>query len=75
MSIGAWKNFQLVVGEKEMQERTVSVRTRDNKQQGVHSFEWVKARLVELKTKRVLNAEEVFAETAPKKPEVSKAKE
>merc|ERR1711981_37768 len=53
-------NFQFVVGEKEMDNKSVNIRTRDNKQHGEHKIDWVINRLVELKQKRILNAEELF---------------
>ena len=53
-------NFQCVIGQKEMENRTLNVRTRDNKQHGEHKADFVVDRLAELREKRVINAEEVF---------------
>jgi len=53
-------NFQLILGEKEMTNRTVNIRTRDNRQLGEQALDFAVKRFVELKTQRVLNAEEVF---------------
>ncbi|XP_068109338.1 threonine--tRNA ligase, mitochondrial isoform X2 [Hyperolius riggenbachi] len=53
-------NFILVVGEREKQNNTVSVRSRDSKQHGEHSLVQLIARLSELRDSRVRNAEEIF---------------
>ncbi|KAG8560349.1 hypothetical protein GDO81_014936 [Engystomops pustulosus] len=53
-------NFILVVGEKEKQNNTVNVRTRDSKQHGERSLEELMERLSELRDHRVHNAEEIF---------------
>ncbi|KAM4661894.1 threonine--tRNA ligase 1, cytoplasmic-like isoform 2-T3 [Discoglossus pictus] len=53
-------NFIFVVGEKEKQNHTVNVRTRDNKQHGEHKLVEIIERLSELQDSRVGNAEEVF---------------
>ena len=48
----------LVVGEKEQQNGTVNIRTRDNKVRGEKSIEQVKELFKELSEKRILNSEE-----------------
>jgi len=53
-------NFILVIGAKEMENRSVNIRTRDNKQRGEHSLEFTTQRLVELKKARVRDAEDKF---------------
>ncbi|KAM4690908.1 threonine--tRNA ligase, mitochondrial [Rhinophrynus dorsalis] len=53
-------NFILVVGEKEKQNNTVNVRTRDNKQHGERDLGELVRRLTELRDSRVPNAEEIF---------------
>ncbi|XP_044127165.1 threonine--tRNA ligase, mitochondrial isoform X1 [Bufo gargarizans] len=53
-------NFILVVGEKEKQNNTVNVRTRDSKQHGEQSLKDLIVRLAELRDTRVMNAEEIF---------------
>ncbi|XP_052561432.1 threonine--tRNA ligase, mitochondrial [Tympanuchus pallidicinctus] len=53
-------NFQLVVGRREQEHGTVSIRTRDNRQLGEHSLGRVLQRLRELRDARVPNAEELF---------------
>ncbi|OCT69068.1 threonine--tRNA ligase 1, cytoplasmic [Xenopus laevis] len=53
-------NFILVVGDKEKQNSTVNVRTRDNKQHGERDLEVLLVRLTELRDSRVSNAEEIF---------------
>ena len=51
-------NFIFVVGEKEQQNGTVNIRTRDNKVRGEKSLDWVKEHFKELSEKRILNSEE-----------------
>merc|ERR1712079_949423 len=51
-------NFIFVVGEKEQQNGTVNIRTRDNKVRGEKSIEQVKELFKELSEKRILNSEE-----------------
>ncbi|XP_056402328.1 threonine--tRNA ligase, mitochondrial [Hyla sarda] len=53
-------NFILVVGEKEKQNNTVNIRTRDSKQHGEQSLKELVMRLTELRDTRVMNAEEIF---------------
>uniref|UniRef100_A0A8D0L145 threonine--tRNA ligase n=1 Tax=Sphenodon punctatus TaxID=8508 RepID=A0A8D0L145_SPHPU len=53
-------NFQLVVGRKEMSNKTVNVRPRDTKQLGERDLQEVLHRLQELRDARVENAEEIF---------------
>ncbi|XP_032305116.1 threonine--tRNA ligase, mitochondrial isoform X1 [Coturnix japonica] len=53
-------NFQLVVGRREQENCTVSIRTRDNRQLGEHNLHQVLQRLRELRDTRVPNAEELF---------------
>ncbi|XP_066233455.1 threonine--tRNA ligase, mitochondrial [Saccopteryx leptura] len=53
-------NFQFVVGQKEQSERTVSIRTRANRQLGEWGLTEAVGRLLELQSARVPNAEEVF---------------
>ncbi|KAM4013442.1 threonine--tRNA ligase, mitochondrial [Anomaloglossus baeobatrachus] len=53
-------NFILVVGEKEKQNNSVNVRTRDGKQHGERSVEDLIVRMAELRDSRVKNAEEIF---------------
>ncbi|XP_053331712.1 threonine--tRNA ligase, mitochondrial [Spea bombifrons] len=53
-------NFILVAGEKERQNSTVNVRTRDNKQHGERNLAELIGRLAELRDSRVRNAEEIF---------------
>ena len=48
----------LVVGEKEQQNGTVNIRTRDNKVRGEKSLDQVKELFKELSEKRILNSEE-----------------
>lgn len=49
-----------VVGRREQEHGTVSIRTRDNRQLGEHSLGRVLQRLQELRDARVPNAEELF---------------
>ena len=51
-------NIILVVGEKEVQNRTVNVRTRDNKVHGEFTLEAVAAKFQELAEQRILKSEE-----------------
>merc|ERR1712038_420168 len=51
-------NFIFVVGEKEQQNGTVNIRTRDNKVRGEKSLDQVKELFKELSEKRILNSEE-----------------
>ncbi|XP_010614708.1 threonine--tRNA ligase, mitochondrial isoform X4 [Fukomys damarensis] len=53
-------NFQFVVGQKEQSNRTVNVRTRDNRRLGEWDLTAAVQRLLELQSARVSNAEEVF---------------
>ncbi|XP_063173070.1 threonine--tRNA ligase 1, cytoplasmic-like [Candoia aspera] len=53
-------NFQFVVGQKEMAQRTVNVRSRDNRQHGERDLHEVQHRLRELRDARVRNVEELF---------------
>ena len=50
----------LVVGEKEKENKTVNVRTRDNKQHGEFSIDVVLPKFQKLSSERVLNSEEEF---------------
>jgi len=51
-------NFIFVVGEKEMSNRTVNVRTRDNKVHGEFSLDAVLDKFREMDTQRILKSEE-----------------
>jgi len=51
-------NFIFVVGEKEQSNRTVNVRTRDNKVHGEFTLEAVSAKFTELATERIIKSEE-----------------
>ncbi|XP_002942619.3 threonine--tRNA ligase, mitochondrial [Xenopus tropicalis] len=53
-------NFILVVGDKEKQNSTVNVRTRDSKQHGERELKALLVRLTELRDTRASNAEEIF---------------
>merc|ERR1711894_246134 len=53
-------NFIFVVGEKEKENLTVNVRTRDNKQHGEFSLDSVIPKFEKLANERVLNSEEEF---------------
>lgn len=53
-------NFIFVVGEKEVENRTVNVRTRDNKVHGEHSITAVIERFRHFKDVKILDAEEKF---------------
>merc|ERR1711953_544205 len=50
-------NFIFVVGEKEQSNRTVNVRTRDNKVHGEFTLEAVSAKFTELATERIIKSE------------------
>merc|ERR1712013_407373 len=51
-------NLIFVVGEKEQSNRTVNVRTRDNKVHGEFTLEAVSAKFTELATERIIKSEE-----------------
>merc|ERR1712110_1343243 len=51
-------NFIFVVGEKEQSNRTVNVRTRDNKVHGEFTLDAVAAKFNELATERIIKSEE-----------------
>ncbi|XP_071112880.1 threonine--tRNA ligase 1, cytoplasmic-like isoform X1 [Haliotis cracherodii] len=53
-------NFIFVVGEKEKENKTVNVRTRDNKVHGEHGIDHVISRFTHFKTSRSPDAEETF---------------
>ncbi|XP_038077791.1 threonine--tRNA ligase 1, cytoplasmic-like isoform X2 [Patiria miniata] len=53
-------NFIFVVGEKEQTNKTVNVRTRDNKVHGEHGLDAVIARFQELQNTRAINSEDTF---------------
>ncbi|XP_037354839.1 threonine--tRNA ligase, mitochondrial isoform X2 [Talpa occidentalis] len=53
-------NFQFVVGQKEQSERTVNIRSRDNRRLGEWGLAEAVRRLLELQDTRVPNAEELF---------------
>ncbi|KAG8509228.1 Threonine--tRNA ligase, mitochondrial [Galemys pyrenaicus] len=53
-------NFQFVVGQKEQSERTVNVRSRDNRRLGERGLAEAVQRLRELQDARAPNAEELF---------------
>ena len=53
-------NFILVVGEKEMANNSVNVRTRDNKIHGECSLDQLMVKFNKFKETKILNAEEVF---------------
>ncbi|CAH1795948.1 unnamed protein product [Owenia fusiformis] len=53
-------NFIFVVGEKEVENKTVNVRTRDNKVHGEHSIEHVITRFKEFVDVKIQDAEEKF---------------
>ncbi|RWS23653.1 threonine-tRNA ligase: cytoplasmic-like protein, partial [Leptotrombidium deliense] len=53
-------NFILVVGEKEKENNTVNVRTRDNKRHGECSLDVLIEKFNKFKTERTSNAEESF---------------
>ncbi|XP_056022009.1 threonine--tRNA ligase 1, cytoplasmic-like [Ostrea edulis] len=53
-------NFILVVGEKELENKTANVRTRGTKVHGEHSLEDIIAKFTKFKTSRCLDAEEKF---------------
>lgn len=49
-----------VVGQKEQSQRTVNVRTRDNRRLGERELLATMQRLLELQASRVPNAEDIF---------------
>jgi len=49
-----------VVGEKERENKTVNIRTRDNKVHGEHGIEHVLQRLKYFTDEKVIDAEEKF---------------
>jgi len=51
-------NFIFVVGEKELENETVNVRTRDNKVHGEHSIKHVVERFSHFKADHVIDSEE-----------------
>ncbi|XP_064653248.1 threonine--tRNA ligase 1, cytoplasmic-like [Lineus longissimus] len=53
-------NFIFVVGEKELSNNTVNVRTRDNKVHGEHSVDHVVKRFNDFTAEKTLDAEEKF---------------
>lgn len=53
-------NFILVVGEKEISNGTVNVRTRDNKIHGEISVDSLIGKFNKFKNEKTINAEEVF---------------
>ena len=53
-------NFILVVGDKEKENRTINVRTRDNKVHGEISIDDLIKKFNKFKNEKLLNAEEVF---------------
>merc|ERR1712228_370604 len=53
-------NFIFVVGEKEKENQTVNVRTRDNKVHGEFSIDDVLKRFQKLASERILKSEEEF---------------
>lgn len=53
-------NFIVVVGEKEMTNETVNIRTRDNKVHGEYSLDEMIRRLQDLKVSKCKNAEDEF---------------
>lgn len=53
-------NFILVVGEKEQSNKTVNVRTRDNKVHGEHGLDHVQERMKHFVFSKQKNAEETF---------------
>ncbi|XP_033749763.1 threonine--tRNA ligase 1, cytoplasmic-like isoform X3 [Pecten maximus] len=53
-------NFILVVGEKEVTNKTANVRTRDNKVHGEHTIDDIVTRFLALKKSQCLDAEEKF---------------
>lgn len=53
-------NFILVVGKTEMENRTVNVRTRDNKVHGEVAIQDLIQKFAQFKSEKILNAEESF---------------
>merc|ERR1712115_218624 len=66
-------NFIFVVGEKEVQNRTVNVRTRDNKVHGEFTLEAVADKFQELAEQRILKSEE-YGWSPPSEEEEAKSK-
>merc|ERR1711931_515144 len=67
-------NFIFVVGEKEQSNRTVNVRTRDNKVHGEFTLDAVVAKFNELATERIIKSEEHgWSEKAEEEAEKSKS--
>merc|ERR1712172_485617 len=67
-------NFIFVVGEKEQSNRTVNVRTRDNKVHGEFTLDAVVAKFNELATERIIKSEEHgWSEKVEEEPEKSKS--
>jgi len=66
-------NFIFVVGEKESSNRTVNVRTRDNKVHGEFTIEAVLDKFQELAEQRILKSEE-YGWSLPSEKEESKSK-
>ena len=63
-----------MVGEKERENGTVNVRTRDNKVRGERSVEKVISLFKELCDKRILNSEEFgFDQDSPSEPKVEQS--
>jgi len=65
-------NFQIIIGQTELDNESVNVRTRNNKQHGEYKFKDVLKKLVELKDSRSLKAEEEFTENMTKIEKVVK---
>jgi len=61
-------NYILVVGEKEATNKTVNVRTRDNKVHGELTLDALLEKFNRLKSERVLKSEEMETEAAPSAP-------
>jgi len=57
---GVWMLCVSVVGEKEQQNGTVNIRTRDNKVHGEHNIAHVVQRFKHFMDDKVLDAEEKF---------------
>merc|ERR1719184_243724 len=68
-------NFILVVGEKEMTNKTVNVRTRDNKVHGELSIDALLQKFDKLRADRVLKSEEMEAAASEKPKEEAPAAE
>merc|ERR1719347_2150699 len=67
-------NFIFVVGEKEMTNRTVNIRTRDNKVHGEFSLEAVLDKFREMDTLRILKSEEYGWSPQEENPDQDKSK-